>query len=414
MARALDSDWVREQFPALARRAGDRPAIFLDGPAGSQVPRAVADAVRDYLLHSNANSHGAFATAVESDALIASARRAAADLLGADDARAVVFGPNMTTLTFGLARALARTWRAGDEVVVTRLDHDANVTPWVTAAAAAGATVRRVDVLVDDATLDLDALHAAITPGTRLVAVTAASNAVGSLTPIPDIVQRAHEAGAEVFVDAVHYAPHRRIDVAAWQCDYLACSAYKFFGPHVGILWGRPERMARLPVDKVRPAGDALPDRFETGTQSHEGIAGVAAAIEYLAALGRHLEPEAAGARAALDAAYRGIIAHETALVARLLDGLARLPEVRVWGIRDPARAGERAPTVSLTHARRRPAELAAELAARGVFAWHGNYYALELSQALGREPDGMVRLGLLHYNTAAEVDRTVEALAEL
>jgi cysteine desulfurase family protein (TIGR01976 family) len=406
---ALDERWVRAQFPALAR-----DVVYLDGPAGSQVPASVADAVRAYLLEHNANTHGLFATSIESDALVAGARRAAADLVGAEDAREIAFGPNMTTLTFALARALARTWSAGDEVVVTRLDHDANVTPWVKAAAAAGATVRWAGIRAADATLDLDELDAALSPRTRLVAVTAASNAVGSLTPVADIVRRAHAAGAEVFVDAVHLAPHRRLDVAAWGCDYLACSAYKFFGPHVGLLWGRRARLEALPVDKVRPADDEAPGRLETGTQSHEGIAGTAAAIEYLAALGRRVDPTAADRRRALDAAFAAIAAHERALVARLLEGLARLPAYRVWGITDPARLDERAPTVSITHARARPAELAAALAARGVFAWHGNYYALELSRALGREPDGMVRLGLLHYNTAAEVDRCLAALSAI
>jgi cysteine desulfurase family protein (TIGR01976 family) len=397
----LDVEWVRAQFPALRR-----PAVFLDGPAGSQVPQSVADAVRGYLLESNANTHGRFATSLASDRRIAEARQAAADLVGAAEAREIAFGPNMTTLTFRLAAALARTWSPGDEVVVTRLDHDANVMPWVAAAAAAGATVRKAPIRAEDATLDVDALLALLSPRTRLVAVTAASNAVGSLVAIPPIAAAAHAAGAELFVDAVHFAPHGRIDVAALGCDYLACSAYKFFGPHVGLLWGRRARMEALPVDKVRPAGDEMPDRLETGTGNHEGIAGTAAAIEYLASLGRHAEPGAAGRREALDAAFRAIAAPERALAARLLAGIGR--GYRVWGLRGP---DMRAPTVAITHERRRPRELAAALAERGIHVWDGNNYALELSLALGREPDGFVRLGLLHYNTAAEVDRTLEAL---
>jgi cysteine desulfurase family protein (TIGR01976 family) len=312
---------------------------------------------------------------------------------------------------FALSRAVARGWLAGDEVVDTRLDHDANVTPWVTAAAAAGAVVRWAPVRVADGTLDIDGLRACISKRTRLVAVTAASNATGSLTPVAELARLAHDAGAELVVDAVHYAPHGRIDVAAWGCDFLLCSAYKFFGPHVGILWGRRERLARLPVDKVRPADDDPPSRLETGTQSHEGIAGVHAAIEYLAALGRQVSPDATTRRAALDAAYRAITAHERALAARLLAGLAALPEVRVWGISDPTRLGERAPTVSITHPRHPARALAAALAERGVFAWHGNFYALELSRALGLEPDGMLRLGLLHYNGDDDVDACLEAL---
>ena len=409
MEHALDASWVRAQFPAL-----QRPAVFFDGPAGSQVPTSVADAVRNYLLDSNANSHGVFATSIASDAIVLEARRAARDFVGAADENEIVFGANMTTLTFAMARTLARTWQAGDEVIVTQLDHDANVTPWVRAAASAGAVVKRADVRVADATLDLDALRALIGPRTRLVAVTAASNGVGTLTPLADIVAWAHAAGAEVYVDAVHYAPHGRIDVAAWGCDFLACSAYKFFGPHVGILWGKKARLAELPVDKVRPADDSMPGRFETGTPCHEAIAGVRAAVDYLADLGRHVDPTAGDRRAALDAAYRAIVLHERKLIERLLDGLARLTKIRLWGIADRGRSHERCPTIALTHATLPARAFAGALAERGIYAWHGNFYALELSRALGCEPDGMLRLGLLHYNTAAEVDRCLEALRGL
>ncbi len=409
----LDVSRLRQQFPALERRVGGAPAIFFDGPAGSQVPVRVADAVRNYLLHTNANTHGAFASALESDAVIDEARRAVADLLGASDPSEVVFGPNMTTLTLSLSRALALTWLPGDEIVVTQLDHDADVTPWVLAARDAGAVVQTVPIR-PDTTLDLDALGAALSSRTRLVAVTAASNATGTLTPLPEIARAVHDAGSELFVNAVHYGPHGLIDVGAWQCDYLACSAYKFFGPHVGILWGRRERMRSLPVYKVRPADDTMPGRFETGTQSHEGIAGTLAAVDYLAELGRTSEPGTPTRRDAIAAAYRAIGEHERALCARLLTGLARLRGYRVWGLADPERVGDRAPTVSITHARTSPQALAQALAARGIFVWHGNYYAVELSQALGREPDGMVRIGLLHYNTAGEVDRLLEALADL
>lgn len=409
----LDADRLRQQFPALERRVGGAPAVFFDGPAGSQVPLCVADAVRDYLLHTNANTHGTFATAHESDAVIDEARCAVADLLGAGDPNEVVFGPNMTSLTLALSRAMALTWLPGDEIVVTQLDHDADVTPWALAARDAGAELRTVPIRADT-TLDVAALRAALSPRTRLVAVTAASNATGTLTPLAEIARAVHEAGAELFVDAVHYGPHGLIDVGAWQCDYLACSAYKFFGPHVGILWGRRARLQSLPVYKVRPADDDMPGRWETGTQSHEGIAGTLAAVEYLADLGRASEPGAATRRDAIAAAYRAIGERERALCARLLSGLARLPDYRVWGLADPDRVAERAPTVSITHARHSPLALAEALGARGIFVWHGNYYALELSRSLGREPDGMVRIGLLHYNTAGEVDRLLAALQEL
>jgi cysteine desulfurase family protein (TIGR01976 family) len=408
----FDLAWVRRQFPALARTHEGRAVVYFDGPAGSQVPQRVIDAVALQLGHHNANTHGTFAASAEAGATLAAARAAAADLLGAADADEVVFGANATSLSFALSRSLGRTWRHGDRVVVTQLDHDANVTPWALAARDAGAEVTTVPIR-SDTTLDMDALAAALRPGARLLAVTAASNATGTRTPIAELAARAHAAGAELAVDAVHYAPHDLMDVAAWDCDWLVASAYKFFGPHVGLLWGRRARLAAVEPYKVRPASDAVPDRWMTGTPNIEGIAGVGAAIDYLEDLGRR-----AGAtgsrRAALGAAYRAIGAHEAGLCVRLLEGLARLPSVTVWGLADPARVAERVPTVSITHARLRPQALAAHLAARGVWTWHGNYYALELSRALGREPDGMVRIGCLHYNAPAEVDRLLALLAEL
>jgi len=414
MQPELDLDSVREQFPALARREKGKPVAYFDGPAGSQTPARVIDAVAHYLAHTNANTHGAFASARESDAILAAARTAAADLFGTDDADAVVFGANMTTLTFALSRSLARTWEPGDEVLVTRLDHDANVTPWAMAAREVGVRVRRVEIDGDDCTLDTADLYEKLTDRTRLVAIGAASNAVGTLNPVAEISHLAHEVGAEVFVDAVHFAPHRSMDVVAWGCDYAVCSVYKFFGPHLGMLWGKRDRLSALTPYQVRPAADVLPDRWLTGTQNHEGIAGAVAAIEYLADLGRSAGAEGASRRAALVAAYDAIAAHERRLVSRLLEGLAALPSIRVWGIRDPARLDERAPTVSLTHARLSPAAIAEHLAGQGIFAWHGNHYALELIEALGLAPDGTLRIGLLHYNTAEEVERLLAALAEL
>ncbi len=396
----LDLARIRARFPAL-----QRPVLYLDGPAGSQVPREVIDAVAGYLADANANTHGLFATSLASDRMIEQA--------GAADAAEVSFGPNMTTLTFALARALGRTWKPGDEVVVSRLDHDANVAPWLRAAADAGATVRWLELRAADCTLDPASIDAAIGPRTRLVAVGAASNAVGTINPIADLARRCRAAGAELFVDAVHLAPHALLDVRAWDCDYLACSAYKFFGPHVGILWGRAARMAALPVDKVRPSDDRNPWRWETGTQSHEGIAGTLAAVDYLAGLGGGASGPG-GRRGALQRGFEQIALHESALCARLLAGLAELPGVRVLGIADPARLAERAPTVSIVHSGKSPHQLAQALADRGIQAWHGNFYALELSTALGLEPDGMLRLGLLHYNTADEVDHLLSALREI
>ncbi len=413
---ALDVDRLRDAFPALSRVQDGEPVVYFDGPAGSQVPRQVADAVRRYLLESNANCGGPFATSEETDALLAAAHRSVADFLGSDDPDLVAFGPNMTTLTLSLARALSKTWRPGDEVLVTRLEHDANFTPWVQAAADAGATVREAAIRPDDCTLDMDDLASKIGGRTKLVAVGAASNAVGTVNPVREIADLAHAAGASVFVDAVHYAPHLPIDVEAWDCDYVTCSAYKFFGPHVGMLWGKRELLESLPVYKLRPPSDTLPGRLMTGTQSHEGVAGTMAAIDYLAGLGRDGadEGDATGRRDALALAFGRIVRHERELTRKLLRDLGSLPGVRVWGITDPGRLEERVPTVSITHARRSPREVAEHLATRGIFVWHGNYYALPLTETLGLEPEGMVRIGLLHYNTAAEIDRLVQALEEL
>ncbi len=427
----FDVDYCRAQFPALTREQGDRPVVFFDGPAGSQTPQRVIDAVSHYLAHTNANTHGEFATSRETGELLAEAHRGVADFLGADDPDCVIFGANMTTLTLALGRAIGRTWRPGDEVLVTRSDHDANVTPWVLAARDAGAVVHHVNIRREDCTLDLDDLRRKLSPRTRLVAVGAASNATGTVHPIRAICDWAHGAGAEVFVDAVHYAPHLPIDVQALGCDYLACSAYKFFGPHVGVLWGRRERLETLPAYKLRPAPDDLPGRWMTGTQNHEGIAGTLAAVEYLADVGRRHDrkhvgeslrdshsrlgetrPRAAtGRRPALRAAYECIEQYERQLLAHLLAGLRAIREITVHGITDPSRLAERVPTICFTHTRLAPGEIAQRLAADGIYVWHGNYYALPLTEALGLEPDGAVRVGLLHYNTADEVDRLLDGL---
>ncbi len=407
-------DWCRQQFPALERRLLDQAVVYLDGPAGSQVPQRVIDAVSRYLSATNANHGGYFATSRESDAVLAAAHRAAADFLGTGSPEETVFGANMTTLTLAFSRALARTWKPGDEVIVTRLDHDANVSPWALAARDAGARVRYVGFRPEDCTLDVDELRQRLSDRTRLVAVGCASNAVGTINPIKEICALAHDAGAQVFLDAVHYAPHGLIDVEQWNCDYLACSAYKFFGPHVGILWGRRALLESLPAYKVRPAADTLPERWMTGTQNHEGIAGVLAAIEDLADLGRQFEPQANDRRSALRAAFREIGAYERTLCRQLIAGLKELPSVKIWGITDPARFDQRVPTVSITHDKLPAGKLADFLGARGIFAWHGNFYALELTETLGLEPEGLVRLGLLHYNTSSEVERLLALLREL
>lgn len=407
---ALDVDAIRAQYPALSRVVGARPAVFLDGPAGSQVPRSVAEAASHYLLHVNANTHGPFVTSNESDAMVADVASFVADFLQVDDPDEIAFGANMTTLTLGLSRALGATWGPDDEIVVSRLDHDANVTPWVRAASDAGATVRWIELHPTDGTLDLDSLDAVLSERTRLVAVGAASNALGTVNPVAEVCRRAHAAGAEVFVDAVHYAPHRRMHVPAWDCDYLVCSAYKFFGPHVGLLWGRRARMEALPAYRVRPAGEAIPGKWMTGTQNLEGIAGTGAALAYLASLGG----PAPTRREGLDRGFAAILDHETRLCHALLDAFAAVPEVRVWGIDDPARVSERVATFGVTVDGVASTEVARRLGERGIFVWPGDFYAVECIRALGLEPEGVVRIGALHYNTVDEVGRVGRALADI
>lgn len=407
----LDVAAVRRQFPALARRHGDREAVFFDGPAGSQVPECVIDAIGNYLRTMNANHGGMFATSVRSDAMLDEAHRAAADFIGADDPNCCYFGANMTTLTFALSRALAQTWNRGDEIIVSRLDHDANFTPWVMAARDAGVTVRYIGIR-PDCTLDLDDLRRQLSPRTRLVAVGCASNAVGTANPTVEIAAFAHAVGAKVFLDAVHYAPHRLIDVAAWDCDFLVCSAYKFFGPHVGVMWGRRELLEQLSAYKVRPATNELPGKWMTGTQNHEGIAGVLAAIDYLADLGRTTSGESSlTRRAALRQAFDVVQGYERRLGERLQAGFDKLPQFRSYGITELKRFGERVPTFSIAHRTLPSIEVAKRLDAAGIYAWHGNFYALPLTETLGVEPAGLVRIGMLHYNTEEEVDYLLEVL---
>lgn len=422
----FDIDWVRAQFPALRQQVNGQPAVFLDGPGGTQVPQRVIDAISDYLANANANTHGVFATSARTDATIAAAHSAMADLLNCDPDE-VVFGPNMTTLTFALSRAIGRELQPGDEIVVTRLDHDANVSPW-TALEERGVVIRWVDIDVEDCTLDMADLRRQISEKTKLVAVGYASNAVGTINDVAEVVRLAHAVGAWVFVDAVHYAPHGPIDVRALGCDFLACSPYKFFAPHMGALYGKRAHMQRLRPYKVRPAADTLPDRWETGTKNHEGLAGVVAAVEYLTELGRgqgagsgEAEKQSSDSqpqvprRQALLAAMDAIRAYERVLSERLIRGLLEIPGLTFYGISDAARFDWRTPTVSIRLEGYTPRQLAEALAEQGLFVWDGNYYAINLTERLGVEQDGgMVRIGLVHYNTAEEVERLLAALREL
>jgi cysteine desulfurase family protein (TIGR01976 family) len=410
-------DHIRSQFPALASGA-----VFFDGPGGTQVPQAVIDAVAQYYRQANANEHGFFATSRRSDEIVACGRQAMADFLNARSAAEIIFGANMTTLTLHLARALGRTLSPGDEVVVTRLDHDANIAPWLHLQES-GAVIRWLEIDPEKCTLKLDRLEKTINQKTRIVAVGHASNAFGTINDIPRIIAAAKKVGALTFVDAVHYAPHRAIDVQLLDCDFLACSPYKFYGPHTGVLYGKREALERLQPYKVRPASDSIPDCFETGTKNHEGIAGVGAAVDFLAALGRDFGPDhaqgletyAAGARRWLKQALAAVMAHETRLFSRLLEGLLALPGLRVYGITDPKSFSERTPTVCFTLPGLTPAAVAEKLGAAGIYVWEGNYYAWEPMKFLGLEQKGgAVRAGLCLYNTDDEVDRFLEVLRNI
>ena len=405
---------VRSKFPGLQREVNGHRAIFFDGPGGSQSPESVGDAVRHYLMHQNANVGMSFATSVETDALIEDTLMACADFVGCEDHREIVFGQNMTSLTIQLASALSRTWGPGDEVVVTRLDHDANVRPWVLAAEWSGATVRHVDINPADCTHNSESLNTSINENTVLVAVGAASNLSGTINDVASICSKAHSVGAEVFVDAVHYAPHSLVDVKSMGCDYLTCSSYKFFGTHQGVLWGRADRLAELPVAKLRVSTEEVPFRWMTGTQSHESMAGTLAAIDHLSWIGRRISGSDIGRRDALRVAFSAIEEHEGVLCWRIIEGLQSIGGIKILGITDPQRRSERAPTVSFTHDSMTAQEIGDALAERGIFVWVGNFYALELSEALELEPEGVLRVGVLHYNTSEEVERFLRELSEI
>ena len=409
MIPSLDVEHLRTLFPALQRTVAGRPVAHLDGPGGTQVPQTVIDAMSECLSRGVSNLGGVFVASAEADELVEGARSAVADLVGGDRSE-IVFGQNMTSLTFSASRAIAREWKPGDEVVVTSLDHDANVSPWRLAAEDRGAQVRVADIDPEDGTLDLESLDGAIGERTRLVAVTAASNALGTVTPLTDIVEMAHRVGALVFVDAVHYSAHRISDVRALGADFLAASAYKFFGPHTGLLWGKGEHLDRLTPYKVVPAPGSGPGKWETGTQAFESLAGVGGAVDYLAALGN-----GATRRERLESAFEAIRAHEDSLAERFLAGIAEMPGVTVYGVADGARLDERAPTFAVDVAGVTAREAAAEMGRRGIFVWDGHYYAVAVMQRLDLAArGGLVRIGFVHYNTPEEVDRVLAALDDI
>jgi cysteine desulfurase family protein (TIGR01976 family) len=413
ISTALDLNWIRSQFPSFAEKVNGHPAAYLDGPGGTQVPQRVIDAISDYLRHSNANTNGAYATSYRTNETIAGARAAMADFFGCD-ADEVVFGFNMTSLTFAMSRAIGRELGPGDEIVLTLLDHDANFAPWQ-ALEERGVTIRQVAINEADCTLDLNDLARKINSHTKLVAVGYASNAVGTINDVQEVVRRAHAAGGLAYIDAVHYAPHGPIDVRALDCDFLVCSSYKFFGPHMGVLYGKREHLKERHPYKVRANTNESPNRWEWGTLNHECIAGITACVDYIADIGRRLKPSLPTRRAAILAAYNEIVRYERGLCERLIQGLHTIPGLKLYGIGAPERFDQRCPTIALRIQGHTPLELATKLGERGFFTWDGNYYALNLTEQLNVEKDGgFLRIGLFHYNTVEEVDRLLATLREI
>ncbi len=404
---------LRREFPALRQTLNDVPITFFDGPGGTQVHGTVIDAFARYYTEANSNAHGMFEFSHRTDETVLAARAALADFLHANRPDEIVFGQSMTSLTYQLSRSIGRTLSPGDEIIVTRLDHDANVAPWV-ALEERGVVIKTIDFDPADCTLDMTALKAALGPKTRLVAVAAASNAVGTVNDIAQLAQWVHAVGAWIFVDAVQYAPHAAIDVQAWDVDFLACSAYKFFGPHLGILWGQFELLDALPAYKVIPALNVPPDKFQSGTPNFEGLAGVTAAVNYIASLGRRFGGMAAGAsrREAMVAGMTEIQAIETALMKRLIVGLQSISGITIYGITDWARLAHRMPVVSFTLQEHAPADVARTLGEQAIFVYCGDFYAIGVIERLGlAKTGGLIRIGINHYNTTHDIDRLLEAL---
>jgi cysteine desulfurase family protein (TIGR01976 family) len=425
--QSLDLSPYRRYFPSLTLKINDKRAVYFDNPGGTQVAQQVIDAMVAYFLEANANSHGAFLTSHRTDQVITNARQALGDFLHAGSPDEIVFGPNMTTLTFAFSRAIGKTLQAGDEIVVTVLDHDANVAPWL-ALQERGVVIRMVDVHPENVTLDMEDMRAKIGERTKLVAVGYASNAVGTINDVATIIRWAHEAGALAWIDAVQFAPHGPIDVQALDADFLVCSSYKFFGPHLGILYGKAEHLERFPAYKVRPSSNDIPERWETGTLNHEGLAGLVGVIDYLAMLGREQSSHYqhafrsgdggrvySGRQLELKVAMQAVMDYERGLSAQLLSGLREIKGIQVYGITNPQDFTWRVPTITCNIEGHSPQELAKYLAEAGIFAWNGNYYALGIMERLGlEEHGGALRLGMAHYNTPEEIDRVLGCLEEV
>ncbi len=401
----LSTEKIRAHFPALERREGTKPVAYFDGPGGTQVPRAVVEAMSDYLFRHNANTHWNFPSSRETDALIAEARQALADFLGAAP-NEIAFGANMTTLTFHLARALGRGYGPGDEIVLTELDHHANVAPWRALEKERGVTVRVAKMIPETGQLDWDDFAAQLNRRTKLVAIGAGSNALGTITDVRRAAELAHEAGAQIFVDAVHFAPHALVDVRELDCDFLGCSAYKFYGPHIGVLYGKHDLLAAIDFPKLQPSPNTAPERVETGTQNHEGIAGAAAAVNFLASLG-----EGADRRARLENAFAGLHERGQRLITHLWNGLEAMDGVQVFG---PTPDQPRTPTISFVVEDINSEAVAQKLAEDGVFVSHGDFYATTAIARLGQSEHGVVRAGCACYTTEEEIDRLLEGVRKL
>ncbi|MBT8143102.1 MAG: cysteine desulfurase-like protein [Gammaproteobacteria bacterium] len=407
---SLDPVAIRQQFPALSLSDDGQPRIYFDNPAGTQVPGSVADAMRDCLLHANANLGGPFPSSVAAGRIVDQAHAAMADLLNANSSDEIIFGANMTTLTFQMSRALGQKLSAGDEIIVTELDHDANVSPWLLLARDLGLTVHKIRLDTETFRLDLDHYASLLNDNTRLVCVGHASNLLGTLNDIPRIVEQAHAHDALVFVDAVHSVPHMPVDVQALGCDLLACSPYKFFGPHQGVLWGRHQLLQSIEAYRLRPAPAGVPGRFETGTQSHESMAGTTAAVDYIASLASSGDSR----RSRLRQALTEIREYEMQLCRQLLDGLEQIPGLQVYGITGD-NLDQRAPTVSFRIGGVAPDDIANALAERNIFAWAGHSYAVEPCRALGiLDSGGVLRVGIVHYNDSADVQYLLDALGDI
>jgi len=410
---SLNIDLLRQQFPALQIEDAGMPRIYLDNPGGTQIPQQVLQRMKDYLVNTNANHGGYFRTSRGSDAVLEEAHQAMADFLNAGSPQEIVFGPNMTTLTFAISRSLAHWFKAGDEIILTRMDHDGNVAPWYQMAQERGLKVKWLDFHTDSYRYDYDQLETLLSPAVKLIAVNYASNAIGTINDIKKISQLAHKNHTLIYVDAVQYVPHAPTDVQELGCDFLVCSAYKFFGPHQGVLWGRLDLLEKLPAYKVRPADDFPPGKFETGTQCHEGQAGTLGALEYLSWMGQTMGreyherfPDFSGRRLYLHAAMLAIREYEKDLSTQLIRGLSAIKKIKIHGITTESELGQRVPTVSFTKENVQPAEIARRLAEENIFVWDGHYYAVEVIRHLGlEEKGGMLRVGAVHYNTRKEIN---------